>query len=327
MYCASLAAVWMRSKRRTAIFSPIFCTSFWRVDSTVSAPNFLSESAATSAGFSFATSSARFFTKEANSGFFATKSVSQFTSTIAAVLPSAETWAPIAPSAATREAALEAFAPLLMRSSSSAFFMSPPASSSAFLHSIMPSPVRLRSSLTIPAVISAISLCSVRLARPAFLRPVARNIVQPYEKGARWPLSRRTRRRPLLLLGVLHLDEILRRRGHHLVDHLAAALEDRVGNAAGVEPDRAGRIVVAGNHVVDPVEGVVRIDHAHDRDAQCPRLGDRDLVEAHVDHEERVGDTAHVLDAAQRALELLALAVELQLLLLRKLLERAVRRH
>jgi len=38
--------------------------------------------------------------------------------------------------------------------------MSPPASSSAFLHSIMPSPVRLRSSLTMLAVISAILDCS-----------------------------------------------------------------------------------------------------------------------------------------------------------------------
>ena len=52
-----------------------------------------------------------------------------------------ESQAPITPSAATRAAALLALAPLLMRSSSSAFFRSPPASASAFLHSIIPSPV------------------------------------------------------------------------------------------------------------------------------------------------------------------------------------------
>jgi hypothetical protein len=67
---------------------------------------------------------------------------------------------PIVPSAAIRPATLLAFAPLRMRSRSSALLMSPPASSSAFLHSIMPSPVRLRRSLTMLAVISAILDCS-----------------------------------------------------------------------------------------------------------------------------------------------------------------------
>ncbi len=60
------------------------------------------------------------------------------------------------PSAAIRLAAFDAFAPLLMRSSSSAFARSPSASVSAFLHSIMPRPVRWRSSITVLAEISAI---------------------------------------------------------------------------------------------------------------------------------------------------------------------------
>src|ERR1700682_1893821 len=136
---------------------------------------------------------------------------------------------PTAPSAATREAAFEALAPLLMRSSSSAFLSSPPASSSALLHSIMPSPVSSRSSLTMPAVICAITnLSSFR----------------GYKKGARTPLSRKVPAGAFWrFLGFLHLDEILRRGRHHLVHHLAAALEDRVRHAAGVEADGAGRVV------------------------------------------------------------------------------------
>ena len=56
----------------------------------------------------------------------ATKSVSQFTSTIAPSSRPARRTVPITPSAATRPAAFDAFAPLLMRSSSSAFARSPP---------------------------------------------------------------------------------------------------------------------------------------------------------------------------------------------------------
>ena len=91
MYVSSFDAVSMRSKRRTAMFSPIFCTSFWRIDSTGSPPIFMSESAATSTGFWVATSSASCLANVANSGLRATKSVSLFTSTIAPTRPSGDT--------------------------------------------------------------------------------------------------------------------------------------------------------------------------------------------------------------------------------------------
>jgi hypothetical protein len=54
-----------------------------------------------------------------------------------------------------RLAALLALLPSLTRRISSALPMSPPASASAFLHSIIGASVRSRSSLTMPAVISA----------------------------------------------------------------------------------------------------------------------------------------------------------------------------
>ena len=53
-----------------------------------------------------------------------------------------------------------------------------------------------------------------------------------------------------------------------------------------------------------------------DRDAELLRFGDRDLVESHVDHEHRVGQRGHVLDAADVLLELGELALEHQRLLL-----------
>jgi hypothetical protein len=104
-----------------------------------------------------ATSSAICFENARKSSFFETKSVSQFSSTIAPTLPPMND--AITPSAVTREAALLALLPSFTRSSSSARSMSPSASVSAFLHSIMGASVFARSSATMLAVIAAI-ICS-----------------------------------------------------------------------------------------------------------------------------------------------------------------------
>src|SRR5687768_1864542 len=118
-YGTSLAPDSMRSKRRTVMFSPIFCTSFWRASSTVSPSsaasplNLRPERAPTSAGLFSATSLATPWAKAMKSGFLATKSVSAFTSTSAPTLASCDRYVPMAPSAATRPAALLALAPLL----------------------------------------------------------------------------------------------------------------------------------------------------------------------------------------------------------------------
>ena len=118
--------------------------------------SFAFASAATSAGLSRTMVCATSLANALKSSFLATKSVSQFTSTIAAVTAPGHTCSPITPSAAIRSAALLALAPLRIRSSSSAFVMSPAASVNAFLHSIMPSPVRWRRSITMLAEMSAI---------------------------------------------------------------------------------------------------------------------------------------------------------------------------
>src|SRR5580704_7105844 len=98
--------------------------------------------------------SAIILTRPWNRSLRATKSVSELTSTTTPLV--APTAAPIRPSAATRPAFLAALASPFLRRWSTAFSMSPSVSASADLQSIMPAPVRSRSSLTIGAVILAI---------------------------------------------------------------------------------------------------------------------------------------------------------------------------
>ncbi len=95
-----------------------------------------------------------------------------------------------------------------------------------------------------------------------------------------------------LLLGLLARAFLLgAEHGVPLGDDLA----DRLGD------QRAGadRVVVAGDHEVDPVGVAVGVDQADDRDPQAPGLFDGDLLGFQVDHEHRVGHALHVLDAAE----------------------------
>src|SRR3954454_3679 len=91
--------------------------------------------------------------KSTKSSFFATKSVLQSTSTSTPILPLAWMYDWTVPSVAVRSASLPILLPILTRSSSTALSMSPPDSCRAPLQSIMPAPVRWRSSLTSAAEI------------------------------------------------------------------------------------------------------------------------------------------------------------------------------
>ena len=95
----------------------------------------------------------------------------------------------------------------------------------------------------------------------------------------------------------------------------------------GEQPDRAQRVVVAGDDVVDFVGIAVGVDDADDRDLQLARLVDRDLLLAGVDDEQRVGQPRHVADAFEVLLELALLLLELGDLLLRQRLVAAVGLH
>src|SRR6185437_3797372 len=278
-----------RTKRRNVMFSPIFCTSATRRASIVSPEaSVRPESAATSPACSRTTSCAISFANARNASFFATKSVSQLSSTIAAVFASCVTAIPTTPSAATRAAALLAFAPLLIRSNSSALTRSPLASVRAFLHSIIGCPVRWRNSITLLAEISGIS----RSAR----------------SGRRF------------------VDELVAG-GNDFLDRVGLAFEHGIGDAARVEADGAAGVIVAGNDVSDRTRIVIRVDDGDDRDAELLRLGDGNLVIADVDDENRIRQRAHVLDPAETLLQLVLLARQRQRLALRHPVEGAVLLH
>ncbi len=135
------------------MFSPIFATSARRRSSMVSPlSSLLCSNTSRDAGFPASVRPATAWAKPRKSCPRATKSVSQLISTIPAVRPSADFSTTMTPSAATREAFLSALASPCLRISSAAASRSPLVSTSAFLHSIMPAPVRSRSCLTESAV-------------------------------------------------------------------------------------------------------------------------------------------------------------------------------
>src|SRR5437016_1209742 len=278
-YCASLSAVSTRTNRRTETFSPSFCTSAWRACSTL--PPFAdnAESAAMSAGSLSTMSPASVFANATKSWLRATKSVSQFTSTMAPVLASGDIAAPMTPSAAIRSAALVALAPPLMRSSSSALAISPCVSVNAFLHSIMPMPVRARSSITLLAAISPM------LRHSTFCSASVRRLLHAS--------SADKKRGPQPRFCVLHrrfvpgyFDKLLGR--HNFLDDLALAFENGIGHATRVKANSPARIVVAGDDIGDAVGRMIRIHHADDRNRKLVRLRHRDFLITDIDDEQRI---------------------------------------
>src|SRR3569832_1551688 len=252
------------------------------------------------------------------SSFFATKSVSQLTSTLAADLPAALMALGTMPSAATRPALLAALLPKRTRRISSAFCMSPPASDSAFLQSIIGASVFSRRSLTMLAVISAISNSYPKLL----------DLIQPIQKEGPTPLLEYVRREcPPAILSTsrlfsrdatlfFHFDELLAT--DDLADDLGTAFQRRIGHAAGVQANRARRVIVAGDDVVHAFRAVVGVDHADHRNAQLLGLDHGALLVADVDDEQRVGQAAHFTDAAQAAVQLVDFALDGEDFLLRQ---------
>src|SRR4051794_2578787 len=140
---------------------------------------------------------ARSFTSWRNSSVFATKSVSQLTSTSAPTVLLKWTYASTRPWLALRPARLAALARPFSRRSSVARTTSPSASISARLQSIIPAPVASRSSLTIAAVTSAITTPPRRLQTPPAPRRSAllafRRARPRRSAGRRASLRRRSR--------------------------------------------------------------------------------------------------------------------------------------
>src|SRR5260221_3331895 len=148
--------------RRSVMFSPILAIVSEIDSATVMLPAFAALSLLTSVPTDNATS-AIILTRPWNRSLRATKSVSELTSTTTPFVP--WTSKPIRPSAATRPAFLAALDRPFFRSQSCAAVKSPSVSLSAALQSIMPAPVDSRSSLTICALIFAITFSSIRHSR------------------------------------------------------------------------------------------------------------------------------------------------------------------
>ena len=82
-----------------------------------------------------------------------------------------------------------------------------------------------------------------------------------------------------------------------------------LGDQIAIERHRAAGVVIAGNGVGDAVRIGVGIEDGRDRNIEPARFLDGDGFLVGVDHEQQVGHAAHVLDAAERALQLVALAL------------------
>ena len=94
------------------------------------------------------------------------------------------------------------------------------------------------------------------------------------------------------------------------------SLGDGVGNHAGEQANGANRVVVARHSEVDLVRVAVGVEDRHNWDVELAGLADREMFLLGVDNPNRRGDTSHLLDATQRALELVVLAAHHEQLLL-----------
>src|SRR5215471_9084185 len=86
------------------------------------------------------------------------------------------------------------------------------------------------------------------------------------------------------------------------------AIDRRLGNEIAIKRDRAARIVVARNHEGDSLRIAIGIDDGGDGNVEPLRFLDRDVFLVGIDHEQQVGQPTHVLDAAERSVELFTFA-------------------
>src|SRR6187402_1966712 len=329
--------------RRTSNFSPMVRVSVLAPSSTVPSPSLAAFSAAISDTPDSSATLATSLVNWMNCSLREEKSVSLLTSTRTALPAFCAT--AMRPSAATRSAFLSALARPFLRSHSIAASMSPLFSTSAFLHSIMPTLERSRSSLTRLAVISAMVIPQYfdkrrgghaaapdeteELDRVGRLRAATTTVTAAFAtrstllvRGAATIAARGIVLRDRVAFFV-QLDELVGV-ATGSVRRSSLAFEDRVGSGAGVQLDGADGVVVTRDGVVDEGRVVVGIDDGDDRDAELAGFLDGDVFVTDVDDEQGVRQTIHVLDAAQRVLQLVALTATGQHFVLDQLLERTV---
>src|SRR5690554_3991670 len=192
------------------------------------------------------------------------------------------------PSAAVRPAFLAAFRPDDLRSSSIAASTLPSAATSAFLHSIMPRPVRSRSSFTIAAVTAVMIVLAGEIRGR---RKQKRGRWAPLCSGA-YLLSR-------LFSGNFNEAVLVCRLS---IVSVLTTLKNRVSNSCHVQLDGTNRVIVAWNNVVNAIWVGVGVNHSDHRNAQLTSFLNRDIFVVHVNDEQGIRQAAHVFNTADGTL-------------------------
>src|ERR1700677_354820 len=94
------------------------------------------------------------------------------------------------------------------------------------------------------------------------------------------------------------------------------AVDDGPGDQIAIQRDGAAGVVIARHDIGDALGIRIGVDDRGDRNVEPLGFLNRDVFLVGVDHENQVGQTAHVLDAAERPIELVALALQGQPLFL-----------
>src|SRR5437763_3857649 len=283
-----------------------------------------SSSDASAPGPSASTASSTFFANARNSSLFETGSVSHPTATIEPRRLSSASRYPTFPSGVSRSARFAAPAIPFSRSRRTAASMSPFVSCSARLQSIIGAPVWSRSSLTRAAEISAICRHLTLLGRRLGHGSLPHGSLGSGSLGSGSLGCRRLgggsfrdgllARRHLLVVALGHRRRVGRgavRRCRPLEvrrRRLLLAGGDAVRDHTDDQVARPDRVVVARSDVVGLVRIAVRVDECDDRQAEPPRLADRELLLPEIDDENSVRLLLHIGHAAEVLVELLELA-------------------
>src|SRR5437764_553074 len=298
-----------RAAPATTMFSPRRPTSCARSSSSdASAP-----------GPSASTASSTFVANARNSSLFETGSVSHPTATIEPRRLSSASRYPTFPSGVSRSARFAAPAIPFSRSRRTAASMSPFVSCSARLQSIIGAPVWSRSSLTRAAEISAICRHLTLLGRRLGHGSLAHGSLGSGRLGCRrlgggsFREGLLARRHPLVVAlghrrcvgrGAVRRCRPLEVRRRRLLLAGGDAVRDHTDDQVA----RPDRVVVARNDIVGLVRIAVRVDECDDRQAEPPRLADRELLLPAIDDEDSVRLLLHIGHAAEVLVELLELA-------------------
>src|SRR5690606_5878963 len=84
---------------------------------------------------------------------------------------------------------------------------------------------------------------------------------------------------------------------------VVATTDHGIGHGTHVQLDGADGVIVARDDVVNAFRAAVGINDADNRDTQLVGFGDGNALVVNVDNEHGVRQAAHVLDAAQAAIQ------------------------